>query len=290
MTADCTFVTCDLVPDLDPDDRAVLDRLARRGVTSSVAVWSDPNVDWGQSRLCVIRSTWDYHTRFSEFIAWVDAVSQVTLVRNQPSLLKWNADKTYLLQLRREGVPVVPTVYVERGERAGLDSISGRDGWEEFVIKPARGAASHSVLHVQSQDLRGAETHLSHITRSHGALLQPYLRSVSTYGERGLMFFNGAYSHAVSKKPFDSELAVSDAPDTLVQAASDEIAVAAQALALVPGEPMYARVDLLRGDRGEIYVNEVELVEPGLYLRVHEPAIAAFADAIEAALSSATYG
>jgi hypothetical protein len=107
------------------------------------------------------------------------------------------------------------------------------------------------------------------------------------WGERALIFFRGHYSHAVLKKPFDTVLVVGTR-SSLVEAKREELDIAARALAAVPGRPLYARVDLLRDDENRICVNEVELIEPGLYLAVHEPARRHFADAVERELQFAT--
>ncbi|MGA8533025.1 MAG: hypothetical protein WB615_02825, partial [Candidatus Tumulicola sp.] len=104
---------------------------------------------------------------------------------------------------------------------------------------------------------------------------------VETYGERALMFFNGRYSHAVVKKPFDTVLVVSDEQSALVQVTAEELHVAAEALAAIPGDALYARIDLLHDDRGNALVSEIELIEPGLYLSIYPAARSAFADAIE---------
>jgi hypothetical protein len=72
----------------------------------------------------------------------------------------------------------------------------------------------------------------------------------------------------------------------LVRATPQEITLAQAALAVVSETPLYARVDLLRGDAGEMLVSELELVEPGLYLQVHPDACRAFADAIETELKA----
>jgi hypothetical protein len=104
---------------------------------------------------------------------------------------------------------------------------------------------------------------------------------VATYGERALIFLRGCYSHAVVKKPFDRILAVSDEPSSIVAPTPQEVRVAAHAMAAVPGESLYGRVDLLDDDEGQPRVSEVELIEPGLYLSLHEPARKAFADAVE---------
>lgn len=270
------------MPHLDPDDRMLMRELQHRGLDVEVADWSDPSVDWAASRLCVLRSTWDYHERCDEFVAWVAAASELTRLQNEPALLRWNAHKAYLRDLEQCGVPIVPTAWVARGERLSLAQLAGNRGWSDVVLKPARGAAGHGVtlLRAQMLALDSAQARLDRLAETQAVLVQPYLSSVVTYGERALIFFERRYSHAVVKKPFDTVLAISDARSSLVEPTQQEIAVATAALEAVPGEPIYARVDLLRDER-DIFVSEVELIEPALYLSVCESARGDFADAIE---------
>jgi glutathione synthase/RimK-type ligase-like ATP-grasp enzyme len=287
---DCTLVTCEKVADLDPDDRLLMHELQQRGLSVSIETWSNPRARWGASRLCIVRSTWDYHERYDEFIAWVGHAGAVTVLKNDPEGMRWNAHKSYLLELERRGVPVVPTAWVSRGEPCDLAELAEARGWRDIVLKPARGAASHEVTLVRRDPVSfpAGQERFRHLAQTQDVLVQPYLRSVVTYGERALIFFDGRYSHAVVKKPFDTVLVVGDALSSLAQATPTELAVAAKALAAVPGRPLYARIDLLRDDENRVCVNEVELIEPGLYLGVHEPARRYFADAVECELQFAT--
>lgn len=287
---DCTLVTCAHVPALDPDDRALARELRSRGLCVSIELWNDPRVDWSASAFCLVRSTWDYHAHYPQFLAWIDAVAAVSEICNERTLLRWNAHKSYLRDLESHGVPIVPTAWAARGEPFDIATAARERGWREIVIKPALGAASHAVLRVRpSMDsLMAGQAHLECLVREQEVLVQPYLDGVATYGERGLIFFDGRYSHAVVKKPFDTVLAIEDAREALVEATAGEIAAARRALEAVPGRPLYARVDLLRDAHDRPAVNEVELIEPGLYLTAHPPAAAAFADAIERHIAETT--
>jgi glutathione synthase/RimK-type ligase-like ATP-grasp enzyme len=283
VSSDCILVTCDIVPELDPDDRMLLHELRARGLTVSVGVWSDPRVNWAQARLCLVRSTWDYYRRYHEFIAWVERTASLTTIRNHPRLLRWNAHKSYLRDLERLGVPIVPTAWLERGERCSLGDFAAVRGWRDLVLKPARGAAAHDVTLVRGDaaSLAAGQTRLDALLETEDVLVQPYLEAVVSYGERALIFLGGRYSHAVVKKPFDRVLVVGDEPSLSVESTPEEIDVANRAIAAVPGEHLYARVDLLNDDDGRVRVSELELIEPGLYFAVHEPARRNFADAVE---------
>lgn len=285
-TLDCTLVTCEQVPALDDDDRLLADELRSRGLAVAIGVWSDPLVDWAASRLCLLRSTWDYHRRYDEFLAWVRRASAVTTMRNEPSLVCWNSHKSYLLDLQRLGVPIVPTAWFRRGEACDLARLRDARGWRDLVLKPALGAAAHGVSHVREDaaSLAAGQMRFDELVRTNDVLVQPYLRAVVGYGERALIFLRGSYSHAIVKTPFDTVLTVSETKP--VPAHSDEVAVATRAIESVPGDPLYARVDLLRDDAGSVCVSELELIEPGLYFGAHAPARRDFADGIERALGT----
>jgi glutathione synthase/RimK-type ligase-like ATP-grasp enzyme len=288
LMIDCTLVTCEAVPDLDPDDRILMEELRARGLSVSIEVWSNQDVDWAESRMCLLRSTWDYHGRYDEFIAWLEHVASVTSVRNDRHLVRWNAHKSYIRKIELLDVPVVPTVFVRQGQRRNVWELADSRGWGDIVLKPARGAAARDVLHAPRKpwSLAGGQAHFDRLIETEDVLIQPYLASVAGYGERALIFFRGCYSHAVLKKPFDTILRVSDSRSARVEATGEELAVATKALTSVPGDPLYARIDLLRDDMAKVCVSEVELIEPGLYLGIHDTASATFADAIERELAA----
>ena len=49
VPVDCILATCEIVPALDPDDRAIVRELQRRGLSVLTAVWNDPLVRLGRS-------------------------------------------------------------------------------------------------------------------------------------------------------------------------------------------------------------------------------------------------
>jgi len=285
---DCSFATYARLPGLDPDDLLVVQALRERGVGAQAGVWTDPDVDWGAARLCVIRSTWDYPQRYVEFERWLNRVEAVTAVRNPPDLVRWNAHKSYLRDLEAAGVPIVPTAWVVRGSAARLDEIAQQRGWTELIVKPAYGAATLDVLRVGLADdeRAGGQRHLERLIGTGDALVQPFLTSVASYPERALVFIGGVYSHAVSKQPFQALRPAGEAGEAPVVATADEIVIATRAMRVVPGRTLYARVDLIRDEANAARVLELEVIEPSLFLGMHPPAVAAFADAIIAELAA----
>lgn len=264
------FVTYDGLPDLDPDDRLACELLARAGVSVSPAVWNDPGVDWSGAGLCIVRSTWDYHLHLDAFLAWAERVSPLAPLWNPPALLRWNTRKTYLSDLAGRGVPVVPTCWLGRGARADVGTLLRELGWREAIAKPAVGLSTFKVARIsRSGDaIERAQAHLDDLLAQGDAMIQPYLDSVETYGERALVFIDGEYSHAVRKTAFQPLLPAGEAGETLVKASRNEIAVGCAALRVVAEPTLYARVDLVRDGKGAPAVIELELVEPSLFLRL----------------------
>lgn len=289
---DCLFVTCEELPGFDPDDELAAKALAELGVRVRPAVWTDTSVDWGSADVCVLRSTWDYHTRPVDFARWVDDVSQQTHLVNPPWVVRWNAHKFYLRDLERRGIPVVPSEWLERGTAVDLPELLLRRNWHEAVIKPAHGGSAHNVMHVRRdpERIREGNAHLAELLKTGDAIVQPYLKSIATHHERALVFIDGRYSHAVTKAPFmhasqrlgdRASMPPGSSGEVPVAATAGEIAVATEALRASPPGHVYARVDVVRDD-DRLCILEVELIEPTLYLYAEPSAPLRLARAIVA--------
>ncbi len=114
-------------------------------------------------------------------------------------------------------------------------------------------------------------------------ILQPLQQSVMRDGEDTLMFFNGCVTHAMRKVPRHGDFRVQDDHGGTVhpyEPSDAQIEFAQRAMAACQPAPAYGRVDLVRDNHGNFAVMELELIEPGLWLRSHPPATTAFADAI----------
>jgi hypothetical protein len=284
MTCRVAFVTCGEFPALDPDDRLVITPLAERGIEAVPAVWDDPEVDWAAYDLAVLRSTWDYPARRADFVAWAHAVPRLA---NPAPVVGWSTDKSYLSVLAGAGVPTVPTEWLPPGT-----PWEPRAGAGEVVLKPSISAGSKDTGRYDLADPLHRRLAAELVERLHEAgrtvLLQPYLPAVDTHGETAVLFLGGRYSHAIRKGPlltgpdigFDG--LYKEEEISARSATPAELAVAELALAQVPGELLYARVDLIPGPSGAPLVVELELAEPSLFLGYAAGAPERFADAIHA--------
>lgn len=280
------FATYDAHPAIGADDQLLADALARRGIRSVPAVWSDPAVDWSSHAAVLVRSCWDYHLRAAEFFSWTSRLgAEAVRVFNAADLLRWNAEKTYLRDLERDGVRIVPTEWIERGAAPSLDEIRNRTGWSELVVKPAISGGAHETWRASPGDGTGDAT-VAAMARQGVVLVQPLLDEVVESGEASLIFFDGRFSHAVFKRPRAGDFRVQiEHGGTFEPIAPDPslIAQAERALKAAPfggDAPLYARVDGCVVN-GELLLMELELIEPFLFLGSSPGAADRLADAIE---------
>ncbi len=250
----------------DDDEPALLAALRALGVDAAPAVWDDPQVRWDELDLVVVRSTWDYVPRRDAFVAWAERVERTTPIFNPSAVLRWNTDKRYLDEL---DAPVVPTTFVAPGAEVQLPR-------GDYVIKPSISAGARDTARYRPGEDVAARAHLGSLARAgRTAMVQPFVTSVDTRGEHALLYFDGAFSHAIRKGPIllrdGGRPADLYAPDQLVAVTPSpaELDLGEQVLARVAarfGMPLYARVDLVTSDRGAPVVLELELTEPSLFL------------------------
>lgn len=270
------LATCANLPDWEVDDQPLFQSLDARGVAWARPVWDDPAVDWAAFDGVLVRTTWDYMERLEAYVAWAERVARVTRLHNPASVVRWNTRKTYLGALEALGVPIAPTVWLT--SPVPLAPILAQRGWERAFLKPVVGATARETCRFVADDLALAQAHADRVLQREALMLQPYLRSVEDEGELSVIVIDGVPSHAVRKIPVPGDYRVQDdfgAKDERIDLPDDLAALAAQALGaasvLLGGEPLlYGRVDALRGDDGRLVLNELELVEPSLFLR-HAP-------------------
>lgn len=267
-------------PGIHPDDVHLAAMLERLGVACTVCVWNDPQVDWAAFDAVLIRTIWDYFEHYAAFLAWLDVLERLSVITiNDTRTLRWNSDKRYLLDLEQQGVSLIPTqVAPGRNLQEALSSMSGRD----VVVKPTvSGGAWHTVRgKVGTADFDQA---CARLPKELDYLVQPFVPEIASNGEWSLMYFDGAYSHAVLKRPTAGDYRVQEQhggsitpatpDDAVVQAASKTLAATAS---LGHRELAYARVDGVVVN-GQFLVMELEVIEPSLFLTERPDAAERFA-------------
>lgn len=276
------LVTFAGLPDLDPDDFPLVAAFAALGARAEPVLWDDPAADWSAFAAVLLRSPWDYFRRYDEFLAWCARVAAVSRLFNPPELVAWNTDKRYLVALAERGAPVVPTVHLEPGSRADLAALVAARGWSEVIVKPSVSADSWETIHVGPERIAEGQAHLDRLLPERAMLVQPFLPSVESHGERCLVYLDGELAHAVRKNPLTQGGRWAGLPEGVpVTPTAEERAAAEAVLDLAcPERPLYARVDLVQDAAGAPLLLELELTEPTLFLEEHPGA----ADRLAAAL------
>jgi glutathione synthase/RimK-type ligase-like ATP-grasp enzyme len=279
------FATSSKWPQLTPDDRLAAIALEQRGVRVSPAVWSDPTITWSDHDAIVIRSTWDYHLRVAEFMAWIDTLERMgCTVWNPCRLLRWNANKRYLMDLAMRGVPIVPTESLPGGDEQSLRALMDARQWDDVVVKPTVSATAHGARRVRRADLGAFAS--SGVADYGELLVQPFIREIENVGEWSLIFFSGGFSHSVRKRPVAGDYRVQSeyGGSAVAEPASARVVAAGEAVLAAVSEPwLYARVDGVETREGFLLM-ELEMLEPLLFFELDAAAPARFADALIAAL------
>jgi glutathione synthase/RimK-type ligase-like ATP-grasp enzyme len=291
------LVTAEAARDLDEDLPPLESALRNAGVDVAIAEWDRPH-DWGRFDIALLRSTWDYPQRLAEFFDWAGEVSAKTRLLNPLQVVKWSSDKHYLRDLVRADVPTVLTRFIEPGESAPwrIAELLSEPGVDEFVVKPAIGAGSRDAQRFGPEEKDDAAEHAQRmLSEKRSVMLQPYLSRVDEYGETALIYFEGQFSHAIRKGPllkrkegpttelFAKETITARVPDAA------ELRVGARAIQAMPfATPLYARVDLIRNEKGEPVVLELEMIEPSLFFPFAGGSAERFAAAVVRRCSSRT--
>lgn len=289
MPQTIALVSCAEAHDHDTDLPLITRALGDRGVIARVVDWDDSSVKWSDFDCAVIRSPWDYHRKLSEFLSWVEKVSQDVTLFNSSQILVWNTDKRYLAEMMEAGIPVIPTTFVAQHEE--LTSITHQGLLEQdIVVKPTVSAGSNNTERHEESPVKAA-AHIGELLEmGKVAMVQPYQKFIDERGETGLVYFNGEYSHAFRKGAIlatgeNTKNGLFTEEDISERTASEQERelgnrVMAYVLNKFGEAPLYARVDVVRGSAGVPVLMELELTEPSLYLHMSRGADTRFANAV----------
>ena len=196
-----TLVTCAQYPDLSEDEAGLVDELNSRGVDARIAIWNDLHVDWEEAGVCVIRAVRDYAANREEFVQWAH---QVPRLLNPADVTEWATDKHYLLNLQEQGVPVIPTTWLEPEQHLNKHQVHTRfPAYGEFVVKPAVSSGGREMGRYDANNGMARMAAVTHANRllqeGRSVMVQRYLSEVDEHGEYSLVYMNGVLSHSVEK-------------------------------------------------------------------------------------------
>ena len=271
------IVTCRNIPEPDPDEQLFLHKLQEAELEVQLIPWEDEDVDWSQFDLIVLRSTWNYYEYASAFREFILRIQPLGKLWNRPEVVLRNLDKRYLLDIEMQGIPIVPTRFLD--DVGDLSEVLGETGWQRFVLKPTVSAGSYKTKAFDCTQLEEAELFLSDILTTSDAMVQVFMPRVEAGGEIALVHIDSKLTHGIIKQPRyqGQEESVSEAVQPNVKQAE----LAARVLALVSEPLLYARVDLMETEECDWVLSEMELVEPSLFLKQNPDALDRLVAAIQ---------
>lgn len=265
------------------EDDLLREQLEQRGLRVERRAWDDPDYDWTQTAFIIFRSTWDYFERYPEFSVWLESVKSLSSMINPYETIKWNLDKHYLLDLAEAGISIPPTLFLEKGDRESLVEKVAQTDWNEIILKPVVSGAARHTYRFLPEDAGQHEEQYQELIKKESMMLQEFQEQVPLKGEVAFMVFDGAFTHAILKKAKEGDFRVQDDFGGSVShydPTAEEIRFAEEVVESSGHNPLYARVDIIWDNKGNLSVSELELIEPELWFRFYPPAATKLAEAI----------
>lgn len=241
-----------------------------QGLKVDITYWDNPSYEWQQTKSVLFRTVWDYFERFDEFWDWLEQVKTKTRLINSYELIKWNIDKHYLRDLKNNDIQVVPTYFADRGNNISLQEIANLNDWKHIVIKPAISASAFNTYKITNDEIEQKEQLFHELLQTHDMLVQPFFPTISELGEASLMVFGGKFTHAILKKAKAGDFRVQDDFGGTVHdynPTQEEIKFAEKVFQSCTSLPIYGRVDIVWDSNKHIYLSELEIIEPELWIR-----------------------
>ena len=271
------------------------DALEKLGFLVKFCFWDDLKIRWQSYDYIVIRTTWDYHLRYTEFSEWLKRIASLgKTIMNPADVIMKNAHKSYLSTLTGHGLPVPPTVYISQ-RRSSFPALSGimkEQGWEQAVVKPSVSANGYKTTHIPNLE-DAAHPDCQHefdlLLEERDVMVQQYLPAIMHQGEWSLVYFNRTFSHAVVKLPTGKDFrccAVDNDHILKKNPSAEMLAVASNALSKIDGQLLFSRVDMVEEDNGKIWLMEIELIEPQLFFDCYADTATNFAKAFNVLINT----
>lgn len=196
---------------------------------------------------------------------------------NALETLRWNTNKSYLLELEARGISIVPTSIAQALGPLDLDKAQAMFGEALMVVKPTVSGGAEGTYRLLASDPIPTDVANAEM------LIQPLIPAIAEEGEYSLFHFAGHFSHAVLKRPMAGDFRVQEqfgGSEAAIDPPLAAHALAKTVLEALAEQPLYARIDMVRDAEGSFRLMELELIEPALFLAHAPDGGAMFADAV----------
>ena len=244
---------------------ALQNGLAAHGLQAEEIDWRAPCEDFAGAEAVLLGTAWDYQDHASEFAQRLEALEDAgTAVFNPAAVVRWNMDKGYLRELAERGVPTIPTHWVDSAGPDDLTRAFEDFGTDRIVVKRRIGAGA------EGQSLIGkGDPAASDFAMDRPALIQPFLPAIAEEGEYSFIFIDGVLSHTLVKRAAAGDYRIQSCyggTESEVSPSDADAQGAEQVVNALPFDaPLYARIDMVRGEDGGLFLMEAELIEPYLF-------------------------
>ncbi|MGB3740423.1 MAG: hypothetical protein WA948_13865 [Pontixanthobacter sp.] len=260
--------------------------LEARGGTLTEIEWRAPAADFARFDLALLGTAWDYQDHAEAFVARLETIEAGgTVVCNPHELVRWNMDKRYLRELAGRGAATIPTLWMDDANAADIAAAFDNFDCDRLVVKRQIGAGAMGQVAFDRADLPANDWHFGR-----AAMVQPFLPAIQREGEVSFVFIGGALSHALRKVAADGDYRIQSlygGREEVYAPSPSEADAALAILHMLPGgPPLYARIDMVRGDDDDLLLMEAEAIEPYLYPEQGPELGERVAEAIERQLGS----
>ena len=245
---------------------AALDQgLAGRAALTSID-WQAPLDQLARFDAAYLGTPWDYTEHKDAFLTRLDALEAAGVkVCNSAAVVRWNADKLYLRELAARGATSIPTLWPELPGPADLHASFDHFGCDRIVVKRRVGAGA-----LGQDSFTREDPAIDHWRMDQPAMIQPFLPAIQREGELSFVFVVGQFSHALIKRAAGQDYRIQSlygGTEVPLDPSPEDRGAAEGIMAMLPfaEPPSYARIDMVRLDRGALAVIEAELIEPYLY-------------------------
>ena len=255
------------------DEHHLEEALKKAGWSFQWVSWRQENRDWTSFDCVLIRTTWDYIQDRDLFVEKIKAIEASGCpLFNNGKLVEWNSKKTYLQDLSKKGVTIIPTIWTQAKSTEQLWSLAQELSRGQVVIKPLVGAASVSTFSMEPKKPQDFEPVIQELEKRE-VMIQPFMGKVLEEGEYSAHFFGGEFSHMVLKKPKPKDFRTQPQFGSVVEKreiSPHQRAFCESVLEHIPEDWLYARVDFINDDLNKPHLIELEMVEPALYFSYDE--------------------
>ncbi|WP_316841251.1 hypothetical protein [Pedobacter gandavensis] len=270
----------------EDEELTLLNFLLDKGLSIERVIWNDPLVDWGKYNLALLKSPWDYTEHLADFQQWLNQLESLGIqLLNPIDKVRWNMDKHYLQEIADAGLPVIRSLFLEKGSHLELEPLLDSFNVAKLIIKPCVSAGARDTYVLTVANFTEHQQQINQLLKENAFIVQPFMEEIFE-GEWSFLFFNGKFSHCLLKVPKDGEFRVQhyyggsvNTPDT---AAKHILEAQAYVTQFAEG-CLYARVDGLIVN-GALNLMELELIEPYLFLNTNPDSLENYYQALLAHL------